>query len=74
MVRYRGIAARAGRWSARHRKTAIAGWLVFVLASLALGSAIGTVKLANDQGERAVPAQLTPSCIESSASPPRSRC
>lgn len=50
MVRYRGIAARAGRWSARHRKTAIAGWLVFVIASLALGSAIGTVKLANDQG------------------------
>ena len=50
MVRYKGVAARAGRWSARHRKVAIAGWLVFVIASLALGSAIGTVKLANDQG------------------------
>jgi uncharacterized membrane protein YdfJ with MMPL/SSD domain len=50
MVRYRGVAARAGRWSARHRKAAIAGWLLFVVASLALGSAIGTVKLANDQG------------------------
>ncbi len=50
MVRYKGVAARAGRWSARHHKTAIAGWLVFVIASLALGSALGTVRLANDQG------------------------
>ena len=25
-----GIAARAGRWSAQHRKTAIFGWLAFV--------------------------------------------
>src|SRR3954465_5465672 len=35
------IAARAGRWSANHRKTAIWGWLAFVLISLALGSASG---------------------------------
>ena len=26
------IAARMGRWSARHRKTAIFGWLAFVIA------------------------------------------
>ena len=27
------IAARMGRWSAKHRKTAIFGWLAFVIAS-----------------------------------------
>jgi uncharacterized membrane protein YdfJ with MMPL/SSD domain len=36
------FAARAGRWSARHRKTAIFGWLAFVIVSLAIGSAVGT--------------------------------
>src|SRR4051812_3718823 len=41
----RSIAARAGSWSARHKKTAIFGWIAFVLASLALGGAIGTKEL-----------------------------
>src|SRR4051795_3660662 len=36
------LAARAGRWSANHRKTAIWGWLAFVLVALVLGSAAGT--------------------------------
>ena len=31
------IAARAGRWSARHRKAAVLGWLAFVVATLVLG-------------------------------------
>ncbi len=35
------VAARMGRWSARHRKTAIFGWLAFVVASFAIGTAIG---------------------------------
>ena len=35
------VAARMGRWSARHRKTAIFGWLAFVAASFAIGSAVG---------------------------------
>jgi RND superfamily putative drug exporter len=35
------LAARAGHWSANHRKTAIWGWLAFVLVALALGSAAG---------------------------------
>jgi uncharacterized membrane protein YdfJ with MMPL/SSD domain len=43
------IAARMGRWSARHWKTAVIGWIVFVVASVALGSAIGTKKLTNAQ-------------------------
>ncbi len=36
------IAARAGRWSAAHRKTAIFGWLAFVLVAFAVGGALGT--------------------------------
>jgi uncharacterized membrane protein YdfJ with MMPL/SSD domain len=37
-----GIAARAGRWSARHRKIAILGWLAVVIAAFALGGPFGT--------------------------------
>src|SRR4051795_4378924 len=37
-----GIAARAGRWSARHRKTAIFGWLALVIAAFYLGGPFGT--------------------------------
>ena len=35
------IAARMGRWSASHRKTAIFGWLAFVIASFAIGTGVG---------------------------------
>jgi uncharacterized membrane protein YdfJ with MMPL/SSD domain len=43
------IAARFGRWSAHHWKTAVVGWIVFVVASVALGSALGTKKLDDAQ-------------------------
>ncbi|MBV8947488.1 MAG: MMPL family transporter [Solirubrobacterales bacterium] len=36
------IAARAGAWSARHRKLAIVGWFVAVILAGAIGAAIGT--------------------------------
>jgi uncharacterized membrane protein YdfJ with MMPL/SSD domain len=38
------FAGRMGRWSARHRKTAIWGWIAFVVAAFAVGSAVGTQK------------------------------
>src|SRR4051794_28924429 len=38
---HRGIAARAGAWSARHRKKAIFGWLGFVLVALFVGMSAG---------------------------------
>src|SRR3954447_1020780 len=38
----KGLAARAGRWSAQHRKTAIWGWLGFVLIAFMIGGALGT--------------------------------
>src|SRR4051812_27622446 len=39
------IAARMGRWSASHWKTAVFGWLAFVVASLAIGAAVGTKQI-----------------------------
>jgi uncharacterized membrane protein YdfJ with MMPL/SSD domain len=41
----RNPAARMGRWSARHRKLAVLGWLAFVLAALVVGGAVGTKTL-----------------------------
>src|SRR5262245_37506099 len=37
----RGIAARAGHWSARHRKTAIFGWLALMIALAVFGGSLG---------------------------------
>jgi RND superfamily putative drug exporter len=34
-----------GRWSASHRKTAIFGWLAFVVAAVVLGGVVGTKQL-----------------------------
>jgi uncharacterized membrane protein YdfJ with MMPL/SSD domain len=39
------LAARMGRWSAAHWKTATFGWLAFVLIAFALGSAVGAKTL-----------------------------
>ena len=41
LKRSTNIAARMGRWSAHHRKTAIFGWLAFVIASFAIGTTVG---------------------------------
>jgi uncharacterized membrane protein YdfJ with MMPL/SSD domain len=41
------FAARAGRWSAQHRKKAIWGWLAFVALAFVVGGAIGVKKPAN---------------------------
>ena len=37
----KSIAARMGRWSATHRKTAILGWLAFVVLAVFAGHAVG---------------------------------
>jgi uncharacterized membrane protein YdfJ with MMPL/SSD domain len=44
-----GLAGRAGRWSAAHRKTAIWGWIAFVIAAIAVGGALATKTLADSQ-------------------------
>jgi uncharacterized membrane protein YdfJ with MMPL/SSD domain len=38
----RNLAARMGRWSAAHWKTATFGWIAFVLVAFAVGGAVGT--------------------------------
>ena len=39
------LAARMGRWSATHWKTAVFGWLAFVVASVFLGMQLGTTSI-----------------------------
>ncbi|GIG85937.1 MMPL family transporter [Plantactinospora endophytica] len=43
------LAARIAGWSARHRRAAVLGWLLFVVAATVLGSAIGTVEAKNSE-------------------------
>ncbi|HEX5782080.1 MAG TPA: MMPL family transporter, partial [Solirubrobacteraceae bacterium] len=42
--------ARAGRWSAQHRKTAVIGWILFVVLAVVVGGKVGQ----NDLDESAV--------------------
>ncbi|MDX3619429.1 MMPL family transporter [Streptomyces europaeiscabiei] len=44
-VRVRGIAARAGGWSARHRWAAVGVWVLFVVLTMGIGSAMGSVEV-----------------------------
>jgi uncharacterized membrane protein YdfJ with MMPL/SSD domain len=46
--RSNNIAARAGRWSAQHRKSAILGWLAFVLVAVVIGSSTGLNTISDD--------------------------
>src|SRR6266540_5136565 len=41
----RNLAARMGRWSASHKKTAIFGWLAFIAVAFLIGNAVGTKQL-----------------------------
>jgi uncharacterized membrane protein YdfJ with MMPL/SSD domain len=41
----KNLAARAGRWSAAHRKTAILGWILFVVLATVIGGKIGQNQL-----------------------------
>ena len=41
------VAARVGRWSAQHRKLAIAMWLAVVIGSFVIGGAVGTKELSD---------------------------
>jgi uncharacterized membrane protein YdfJ with MMPL/SSD domain len=49
MRRTRNVAARAGHWSATHRKTAIWGWIAFVIVAFVIGSSVGIRTLDDDQ-------------------------
>ena len=45
----KGLAARAGHWSATHRGTAILIWIAFVVAAVVGGSAIGTQEMSDSE-------------------------
>ena len=48
--RHGGIAARIGGWSARHKKSVLVGWLVFVVLAVVIGGAVGTKSLTQADG------------------------
>src|SRR5919199_4058695 len=45
LKRSNNVAARMGRWSASHWKTAVFGWLAFVVLAVAIGTAVGTKQI-----------------------------
>src|SRR5436305_7725026 len=45
----RNLAARAGRWSAAHWKTATLAWVAFVVVAIAIGQAVGSVSLKDSE-------------------------
>jgi RND superfamily putative drug exporter len=48
LQRSNNIAARMGRWSASHWKTAVFGWLAFVVAAFYIGNVVGTKNIKDD--------------------------
>ncbi|MEI5521035.1 MMPL family transporter [Streptomyces brasiliscabiei] len=60
-VRVRGVAARAGGWSARHRWAAVGIWLLFVALTMGIGSAMGSVEVKDSdqlKGETSTAARI----------------
>jgi RND superfamily putative drug exporter len=45
LTKSNNLAARMGRWSAAHWKTAVFGWLAFVVAALMIGQVVGTKQI-----------------------------
>src|SRR3954449_1626304 len=45
----RNLAASVGRWSARHRRTAVVGWVAFVILAFFFGGKVGTQELTQQQ-------------------------
>ena len=52
LKRSNNVAARMGRWSANHWKTAVFGWLAFVVASVVIGGQVGTKYLETRRSRR----------------------
>ena len=44
-TKIKGIAARAGHWSATHRKVAIWGWLAFLFVAIFIGQSVAPNEL-----------------------------
>src|SRR4029450_13342664 len=48
LKRSNNIAARMGRWSASHWKTAVSGWLAFAFAAFYIGNVVGTKNIKSE--------------------------
>jgi RND superfamily putative drug exporter len=48
-VQNQSFAARAGRWSAQHRRKAVLGWLLFVILAVFIGGKVGTKTIPSDR-------------------------
>ena len=64
------VAARMGRWSADHWKTATFGWLAFVIVAFGLGGLVGMKTSIPTPRDRASPAGWTRSSTRASSGPP----
>jgi RND superfamily putative drug exporter len=69
LQRSNNIAARMGRWSASHWKTAVFGWLAFVIAAFYIGNAVGTKNIKDD--DTAPASHIGPTRSSTRASPSR---
>ncbi len=57
--RRQGLAARLGSWSTRHRGTAIAGWLLFVVLAAVAGGMAGVAEVSTSESETGDSARAT---------------
>ena len=48
-MKKQNLAARAGAWSAQHRRKAVLGWLAFVILAIFIGGNVGTKTIASDE-------------------------
>src|SRR5215207_6437623 len=64
------LAARMGRWSAAHWKTATFGWLALVVGAFAIGGAVGAKTSTRTPRDRASPAAWTGFSRLALSSPP----
>ncbi|MFC4492965.1 MMPL family transporter [Streptomyces ovatisporus] len=54
-----GLAARLGGWSTAHRRTAIVGWLLFVVLAATVGGMAGVAEVSPSEGETGDSARAT---------------
>ena len=72
MARKRSVAAALGGWSARHRQTAVFGWLLFVVLATVVGGAAGQKSLTDAQNGVGSSAQALQILQEAGLSDPAS--
>ena len=70
----RGLAARLGGWSARHKKSVLFGWFVFVALAMMVSSFVPANKLTKADQFTGESGRAEKTLSPTSRSPPRSWC